>query len=373
MTTTREITFHRLCNQQIRNPVLKQPAAVVNALGAMQAQDFAGALWSVGLRMPGGTLTAVLQALEAGQIIRTWLLRGTLHLVTPEDIRWILKLVAPRIIAGSAGRHRQLGLTGEEFGRSRDLFIEELQGGRHLTREELFRALSKAGISPMGQRGYHLLATAGLEGVICFGRPRGKQQTFALLDEWAPETGKTPGPAGALSRLAERYFSGHGPATLQDFVWWSGLTVTDAKAGITAAGDSLTSRVVGGKEYLSVPRDGDEGSGEPEVVLLPGFDEYILGYRDRSAALDPALAGKTVIGSNGMMLPTILVDGSVAGTWKRTVRKNTVTITFEPFINLDSVLRLKVRKAAEHYGIFMERPVSVEWSPARHGGSSHQP
>ena len=211
----------RLHNQQILHPVLRQPGEVVARLCAIQAQDYHGALWSVGLRMPAATLSVIQEAIDDRKMIRTWLLRGTLHFVAPEDIRWILALVAPRIIAGSAGRHRQLGLSEADFARSREIFSDELRGDRQLTRDELFRALEKAGISPAGQRGYHLLAAAGLAGQICFGSPRGKQQTFVLLDEWVPET-RSPGQKEAPGLLAERYFSGHGPATLQDFVWWSG-------------------------------------------------------------------------------------------------------------------------------------------------------
>ena len=361
MTTARELAIQRLHSQQILNPALKEPGEVVEALGALQAQDFTGVLWSVGLRMPGGTATAIQQAINDRKIIRTWLLRGTLHLVAPGDVRWILNLVSPRIKAGSAGRHRQLGLTGEDFSRSRELVSEELQGGRQLTREELFKSLGKAGISTEGQRGYHLLAMAGLEGLLCFGSRRGRQQTFVLLDEWVPEAGRSFGPGEALARLAERYFTGHGPATLQDFTWWSGLTVSDARAGIKAAGPLLSRVSYGEREYFTGEAPPHDPGGEPGAYLLPGFDEYILGYRDRSVILDPALADKTVIGANGMMLPTIVVDGSVVGTWKRTIGRNAVNIAMKPFVPLNAAHRRQVRAAAEQYGTFMRSPVTIEW------------
>ena len=360
MTTDRALAIQRLSNQQILNPVLRQPGDVVEALGALQAQDFAGALWSVGLRILGGTATAIHKAINDRQVIRTWLLRGTLHLVAPDDVRWILKLVAPHIIAGSAGRYRQLGLTGEDFIHSRELFSEELQGGRQLTRDELFRSLEKSGISPEGQRGYHLLARAGLEGHICFGSLRGRQQTFVLLDEWVPEPGRAFEPGEALERLAERYFRGHGPATLQDFTWWSGLKVAEAKAGIETAGPLLSRVSYGDKVYLMGPAPLYTQDDEPNVYLLPGFDEYILGYRDRSAMLDPTLAERTIIGANGMMLSTIIVDGSVAGTWKRTPGKKYIVVEPNPFLPFTHAQKRLVTTAAERYGAFMGLPVRMK-------------
>ena len=260
----------RLHNQQILHPVLRQPGEVVAQLCAVQAQDYHGALWSVGLRMPAATISGILKAMDDRKIIRTWLLRGTLHLVAPENVRGILALVAPRILGGSAGRHRQLGLSESDFARSREIFSDELQGDRQLTRDELFRALEKAGISPVGQRGYHLLAAAGLTGQICFGSMRGKQQTFVLLDEWVPDTGSSPGQKEAPGWLAERYFSGHGPATLQDFAWWSGLKVSDAKAGMKMAGANLSTFMEGGKEYAVASRSPGPARHEPAVYLLPG-------------------------------------------------------------------------------------------------------
>jgi hypothetical protein len=202
---------------------------------------------------------------------------------------------------------------------------------------------------------------AGLEGLICFGILRGRQQTFVLLDEWVPEAGRAFGPGEALAHLAERYFTGHGPATLQDFTWWSGLKVSEAKAGIEAAGPLLSWVSYEGREYFTGEAPHYAPGGEPDAYLLPGFDEYILGYRDRSAMLDPTLADRTVIGANGMMLPTIVVDGSVMGIWKRTIGKRAIAVKMNPFSPLSSPRRLLVAAAAERYGRFMGNPVTVEW------------
>ena len=358
--TPREAAESRLYHQQILYPPLEKPGTVVTALGAMQAQDYNGALWSIGLRLQDATVTDILQAIAERVIVRTWLIRGTLHFVSPEDLRWILALVSPRLIAGSAGRHRQLGLTEEDFFRSRDVFAEGLKGGTQLTRDELYRLLGEAGISPDGQRGYHLLWRAGLEGLICFGTPRGNQPTFVLLEEWIPP-GLSFGLEEALAGLAKRYFIGHGPATLQDFVWWSGLKVADAKKSIEAAGTALSEVRIGGKEYFTDPETPDLTGAGQEVHLLPGFDEYILGYRDRSIVLDPSLAGRIVIGENGMMLPRIIIEGKVAGTWKRTVGKREIIITLHPFSSMSPARKREVAAAAERYGVFMRMPVVAKW------------
>jgi hypothetical protein len=359
--TSLDLALMRLDSQQIRHPAFRRPGEVVARLGALQAQDYNGALWAVGLRMPAATVTDIRNAINDRTIVRTWLLRGTLHFVSPEDVRIILGLLAPHIIAGNAGRHRQLGLTGEDFARSRALFSEELRGGRQLTRDELFHILGKAGISPEGQRGYHLLGKAGLEGLICFGPHRGSQPTFVLLDEWVPE-GRAAGQEGAAGAwLAQRYFTGHGPATLKDFVWWSGLTVSDAKAGIHAAGSRLSPVTLHGKEYFMASPLPDPLPGEPAAYLLPGFDEYILGYQDRSPVLDPSVAGRTALGGNGMMPPTVVIEGSVAGTWKRTIGKREIAISVHPFSPMTPSHRDLVLAAAERYGKFIGMPAVVEW------------
>ena len=356
-----DILLTRLRNQQILAPPMRKPADVVSRLCAMQAQDYPGVLWSVGLRMQSATMAGIRQSLAEGQVIRTWLLRGTLHLTTPEDVRWILRLTGPRVIAGNAGRHRQLGLSADDFTRSREVLKRELEGGGALTRDEVFRALGNAGISTEGQRGYHLLAGAGLSGLICFGAPRGKQQTFVLLDEWAPEeiSDDKDDPA---ARLAGRYFEGHGPALPEDFAWWSGLSLSAARAGIKKSGSRLVSFTAGGREYFEVAGEDTIPAGSRgNAVLLPGFDEYIVGYRNRSDIISPEPGGRGKTGGNGMMLPVLVVDGSVAGTWRREAGTRSIIITLKPFQDSGTAQRYLIEEAAERYGRFVELPISVRW------------
>ena len=183
------IALSRLANQGIADPTFVQPGDVVARLGALQAQDFGGALWSIGLRMTGATERGIEQAIAERAIVRTWPLRGTLHFVASQDVRWLLALLTPRVITQSAGRYRQLALDEATFARSKEVFAAALQGGKHLTRDEMLQALEQAHIATTGQRGYHILGRSAQDGLICFGVPRGKQQTFVLLDEWVPQAG----------------------------------------------------------------------------------------------------------------------------------------------------------------------------------------
>jgi hypothetical protein len=350
--TPQDIAQYRLYNQQIARTRFNTPGQVVSWLGALQAQDYAGAKWSVGLRLPDATNTDIEQAIADKTIIRTWPMRGTLHFVEAADVHWLLALLAPRVIAQTAGRYRQLELDEATFARSKALFVKTLEGGQQLTRDELYQLLEEAGISTAGQRGYHMLGRAAQDRLICFGVPSGKQQTFVLLDEWAPQTKKLERDE-ALAELARRYFTSHGPASLPDFARWAGLTVTDATAGLEMVKSDLTQETVNGQTYwlpLDMPAMVDE---PPAIYLLPGFDEYMLGYKDRSAILDPAYAQKIVPGNNGIFYPTIVIEGRVAGVWKRTFKKDTVVIETSPFTPLSEAQKQAISAAAEHFGRFV--------------------
>jgi hypothetical protein len=331
----------------------------VARLGALQAQDYPGAKWSLGLRCrPGITEADVERAIADRQIVRTWPMRGTLHFVAAADVRWMLELLTPRVLAGSAARQQHLGLDDAVFARCKDAFAGALQGGKQLTRAEMYQTLERAGISTAEQRGYHLLWRTAQEGLICFGSHAGKQPTFALLDEWVPGT-KRLERGEALAALALRYFTGHGPATLQDLCWWSGLSAADARVGLEAVKAHLMQETVDGKTYWladSLPVSGD---GVPRVHLLPGFDEYLLGYRDRSSALDPMHATKIVPGNNGMFMPTLVSDGRVVGTWKRTLKKRSLTATALPFDALRVDEEDAFADAAQRYGRFLAMPVTT--------------
>lgn len=349
--TPNDIANYRLANQHIAAPRLKEPGQVVVWLGAMQAQDYAGAKWSIGLRLPNATDADIEQAIADRTIVRTWPMRGTLHFVAAADVRWLLKLLTPRVIAQTAGRSRQLELDEAIFARSKELFAGALQGGKHLTRAEMQQLLEEDGISTAGQRGYHILVRSAQDGLICFGVPQGKQQTFTLLDEWIAPT-KDLERDEALAELARRYFTGHGPATIRDLAWWSGLTLTDARAGLEQVKTQLRQETVNGQTYWLSPETPILAGASPTAYLLPGFDEYLLGYTNRSIVLEPAHAPKIVPGNNGVFMPTVVINGQVAGLWKRTLKKDTVTITLSPFASFSQTESQAIHPAAERYRRF---------------------
>jgi hypothetical protein len=280
-------------------------------------------------------------------------MRGTLQLVATDDVRWLLQLTGPRIIArAAAGDVRRFALDEVEFAKVEKALGKILRGGAQLTRKETYAALEAHGISTDGQRGYHILARAGLSGQICFGVWRGKEDTFTLLDEWLPQT-KLLKRDEALAELALRYFRSHGPATLQDYVWWSSLTVAEARAGLEGAKPKLIQETAGGVTYW-LPSDSTTAKAKsPGVHLLPGFDEYLLGYTDRRPVLEK-VHNASVIHSNGIFKPTVVVDGQIVGTWGRSVHKGNLVVTPTTFAPMSARVQGALKVAVERYNSFMQ-------------------
>lgn len=355
-----DIVRLRLANQLILAG-RASPAGVVSRLVAMQAQDYLGALWAIGLRVPDSTEVSIEHALAKRSIIRTWPARGTLHFVTAPDIRWLLQLLTPRIIAASKGRLLQLELDESTLARCRELFVRALSGGRSLSRPAIFAFLQENGISIAGQRGIHILQRLSQEALICFGAREGKQQTFALLDEWSPG-GLILDRDQALVELTKRYFLGHGPATTQDFAWWSGLTLTAVRSGIAMAGGELEGREYSGKTYW-LSRDLEVAPDTMGCVrLLPPFDEFLMGYRDRGPGIDRDLLNLVQPGSNGMVNATMVIDDRIVGTWKRTIERTKVSLVMRTFEALDESQKCSLHEAAEKYGAFLGMPASIQVS-----------
>src|SRR5215210_7752775 len=284
--TDKDIARQRLANQRIEGEKFERPEEVVRWLGAMQAQDYPQALWAIGLRLRTATVEDVEQAISDGKIVRTWPMRGTLHFVPPEDVGWRLELSASRILARDGRRLAQLGLDEGIMERCKELFYEALKGNRRLTRPEMMRVLEEAGVGTEKQRGYHILWYLSQSGVICPGPMHGKQQTFVLLDEWVSQS-RALSREEALAELAARYFASHGPATVHDLAWWAGLTVTEVRSGLEAAMPELVSEKIEGKEYWMADDAPDHAAHDGSSVhLLPAFDEFLLGYKDRGAVLN---------------------------------------------------------------------------------------
>lgn len=357
MITSLNIAQQRLHNQHIGGTPFAEPDAVVRWLGAVQAQDYLGALWAVGLRMREATEAAVEQACIAGTILRTHLMRPTWHFVTPADIRWLLALTAPRVNAMNAYAYRNLELDDATFARSNTALANALRGGKQLTRPELASVLRGVGIATENLlRCTMLMMRAELDGVVCSGARRGKQFTYALLDERAPAA-KTLSREEALAELTGRYFTSHGPATVQDYVWWSGLTTTDARRGLDMVKAQLMHETVNDRTYWFSASAPPHTETTRATYLLPNFDEYTVAYRERGAAFDPVHSSK--LGGRGHVLfnHTIIMDGQVVGTWKRTLKRDAVVITPRLFIALNDAETRALAVAAERYGRFVNLPV----------------
>jgi hypothetical protein len=343
---------HRLHNQRLAATNFENPADPVRWLGAVQAQDYLGSLWAIGLRTRAATETVVERAIAERAIVRTWPMRGTLHFVAAEDARWMLQLMTPRVVAASAGHlEREYGLDEKAFGRSGEVVTRALEGGRRLTRDALYRALENARISTAAGRGLHLTWRMAHDGLICFGPREGKQQTFVLLDEWVPGA-KRMARDEALAELARRYFTSHGPATVHDFAWWSGLLLSDAADGLAMASGALVSLDLADRKYWTAP-SAPPGGSSPRAFLLPAFDEYTVAYRDRGAVLEPAHARH----ADGMdvLRPAIVVNGRVVGTWARTLGKGSVEVGVSPFTRLGATARRAAAAATRRYAAFLER------------------
>jgi hypothetical protein len=350
----RAIAAMRMANQQIESSTRASVSDVVTQLTAVQAQDYRGALWSIGLRYRGSTIDDVERAIAAREIVRTWPMRRTLHFVAAADVRWMLQLLAPRMIKGAVGRMRQLELDDKLIARSAKALAKALRDGKRLTREELYAVLERAKISAANQRGIHILSRLSQESFLCFASHRGKQPAFALLDEWIP-TSRMLARDEALAELTLRYFRGHGPATVRDLAWWAGITLGDARAGVAMVASELQEERIGDTAYV-VTKDAVAGPGSTRSVhLLPGFDEYLLGYTDRSVALDAIHAGAIVPGNNGMFMPTIVAGGRVVGTWKPVLNAKGNSVTAFPFAPLNARDERALAVTAKRYARFTLR------------------
>ncbi|SDD29525.1 Winged helix DNA-binding domain-containing protein [Sanguibacter gelidistatuariae] len=308
------------------------PDAAAARMFALQGQDLPGALWSIGQRAPGTDLAQVRTAFDSGELVRSWPLRGTLHVLAAEDLGWVLALTGARSLGGAAGRERQLGLDAAAFDVAREVAAGVLERGRQASRAELFAAFDRAGVSTDGQRGVHLLWHLAVEGLLVLGPFRGAEQFVVLTEEWIPQPRALSGDE-AVRELVVRYLTGRGPATLADLTWWSKLPVTAARRALDDLRDSLTELSCAGTTSWALGSTLDRVAGESprQVLMLPGFDEFLLGYSDRSAPLAPHHAPLTVPGGNGVFKPTVVVGGRVVGLWSRRASAHRVIVTCSPF------------------------------------------
>lgn len=350
------LPYRRLYNLGISGARATCPEQVVKHLGALQAQDYHQALWAIGLRMKAPTAQLIEQSIADRKLVLTWPMRGTIHFVPPENVRWMLQLSASRILAQDGRRLMQLELTLDIIEQCKRMICGALEERKRMTRPELMLLLEEAGIRTDNQRGYHLLWYLAQSGILCMGPREGKQQTFVLLDEWVPKTREVHKDE-ALAMLATTYFTSHGPATVHDFAWWAGITLSDARKGADAVQSQLASFKVNDQIFWQGASDVPEAShAASSVYLLPGFDEHLLGYKDRTAVLKAEYAPHIIPGNNGVFMPTIVIDGQVAGIWKRTVKKKGLEMEFHLFAPHQG-REDEIVECGRKYGEFMGRPL----------------
>jgi hypothetical protein len=337
---------------------------VVRRLGAVQAQDYGPALWSIGART-GQSVQQVERAVLDGDLIRTHVLRPTWHLVPAEDLLWMLDLTAPRVHALTAYYYRVNGLTEGVLDHSRRM-IEEALGGGELTRRQLGEGVVARGVDPAGPRFALMLMHAELSGAICSGARLGKQQTYALLDRRVPKS-RELSRDDALGELTHRYFSSHGPASVKDFSWWSSLTRADILRGLELTGDRLRCDDLGGVQVWG-PQDGrrgvtpDPGTGSaaPQVRLVQAYDEYIVGYTQTKYVLDLSGSTKTRPVDVTVRNHVLLIDGQVAGHWRRTLTRRSVTIEVTLDRSLNPVEHRELEREAAAHGLFLGLEATLE-------------
>ena len=357
------IVSQRLQNQRLTSTDFKRPVEVVRWLGAVQAQDFGAAKWAIAQRMQNATNESIEQDFNDGRIIRTHVMRPTWHFVSPEDIRWLLELTAPRVNIACGSAFRKFELDDRVFKLTNRVLARALKGGTYLTRNSLRNVLNGSGVlADDSIRMGHILIRAELDGVICSGPRDGNQFTYALLEERVPET-KRIDREKALATLTQRYFRSHGPATVQDFMWWSGLTASDAKSGINMVQRRLTKTSDGNKVFWG-PKDGvDVTRRTGSASLLAEFDEYVVAYKDRSSVFD---SNDHLAMANGALGRTVIIDGKIVGSWKQMKEKGSLKLLVQPFRDLTESERLAIAKAVDRYAKFLgveTRPPVIYGSP----------
>lgn len=352
-----QVAAHRLQNQQLAGTKLRTVAELVAWQGAVQSQEYAMAKWAIGLRLAHLNDADVEQAFNAGEILRTHVLRPTWHFVAPADIRWMLKLSAPRVHAANAYMGRKLELDTSLLHKCSKLIARALEGGNHLTREQLQTMLARAKIALEGQRMAHVAMHAELEGLICSGPRVGKRFSYALLDERVPSTPSLTREQ-ALAELAQRYFQARGPASAQDFAVWSGLTLKDVRTAIALLGRSLVEVKLGEQSGWMYEADAPALSPKGHSFLMPDYDEYGIGFKDRSALFAPGRAAGEMSRDNPIFNRMLIVDGTIAGSWQRTVSSTHAHVQFAyfspPSRSAAAALKAAALRFANFLGLLLE-------------------
>jgi hypothetical protein len=356
---TNNISRIRLKSQQITSTKLKTVKELVGWMCAMQAQDFAMAKWAIGVRTRNLKEEAIEESFNNGEILRIHILRPTWHFIASENIYWMLNLTAPHIKASTQTRLKTLELDKNTLVKSFDTIIKTLSGGKHKTREEITKQFEQQGIKIDNHRSSHIMFQAELEGIVCSGKIKGKNQTYTLLEERIAK----PAPLSkeeALARLARQYFTSHCPASISDFVWWSGLTMKEAKLAIELVKHEFIIETIEGSAYYISNNYTEEHPQDP-VFLLPAFDEFLISYRNREASLD-LIHNKKAVSDNGIFRPIVVENGKVTGIWSKTQKKDKTIIQITPFQSYTLSTKEKIEQSANAYAFFAGKEVEVQFN-----------
>lgn len=354
VVTLSEIAKYRLVNQQIAETKLKSAVSMIQWFDAVQAQEYAQTKWGLGLRLPHIKDDDIEKDFTEGKIIRTHLLRPTWHFVAAQDIRWLLTLTAPRVNTANAYMYRQLELDSKVFNRCNDILIETLRGGKQLTRDTINEEFQKNKIIAKGHRLSYIMMYAELAGIICSGARQGNQFTYALLGERILATNSLSKDE-ALAELTKRYFLSRGPATIKDLSTWSGLTLTDCRKGVEIVKSLFNREMVENQEYF-FPLTASTKKQFQKIYLLPIYDEFIMGYKDRSAIT--VFKNNNNPASASYYDSMIIFEGQIIGTWKRTIVKKSIDIEFEFFRPLDKNQTNALEKAFNRLAAFTNMTVN---------------
>jgi hypothetical protein len=358
--TLSDIAHLRLYSQQIAATKIRSPKKMVAWMGAMQAQDYQMAKWAIGTRLPNSTDKQIEAANDKGQIIRTHLMRPTWHLVSADDIYWMLELTAPHVKSSMNSSANLLGLTPKVISKCNNIIEKALADSNHLTRDELMMLLNKAKISTESFRPIHIMFHAELNGIVCNGIRLGKNNTYALLAERVPKKKNLPREE-ALALLAQRYFSSHSPATVKDFIWWSGLPVKDARNALEMIKSNFVSEKIGEETYWVTNSFSNPKKDSPSIYLLPAFDEFLISYKDRAASF-PLGNHKKAFTNNGIFRPVIVINGHVTGIWKRTIKKDTVLVEVDFLQSHSKATKYLIEKEVETFGRFLSKKAEVKYT-----------
>lgn len=346
-----EIIARRLTNQGLVGTTGLSATRVVGHLGAVQAQDYYGAKWAIGQRS-GVSAKAIDKLFDDGRILRTHLCRPTWHFVRPVDIRWLLQATAARVHQANAVMYRKCGLTPKLLARATDLIAKALSGGKNLERNDLMAVLQRAKLDTSDFRSAYYMMFAELEGVVCSGPRAGKQFTYALLDERVPKAAEKTMDE-ALGELAKRYFTSRGPASLSDFTMWGGLTMAQAKKAISIVAADFHRKTINARDHW-YPNDREPFKLKANTVhLLPNYDEYGIGYKDRSAFYDPAQAARPDNRAHPVFRHLILLDGKMLGTWDRQQSAKSAAVQTSTFIPFSAAQQRALENVITEYNVFL--------------------